>query len=272
MKNFLIVCICMVVIFSCSKQKEQINTEEKQTVIATVNNQVLSLEQLKSYYTKTQWDTLSIRSKREFVRNWVDLASLAIECDSLSLNNTLSVKTKIKHAALKIKSNAYLNERLNNINITEDELFDWWNANKDLFKKDALEYKIQLIKVNTNDDMQKVNNALAGGMSFSDAAKTFSVHYTGSNGGYFGFKGLNDLLPELSKKIIELDKYQRGLVSTDKAVYLIRYYDTRSIKTNQTFNEAKAKVYANVIKEKQKEEYQNIIKSVKNNKDIEIKL
>jgi hypothetical protein len=134
MKKYIIIFVASILLFSCAKK------EEKGIALAQVDKEVLYLEDFKSTFSLEDWDNLSPEQRKKYIEDWVNLTLLSQYADSKGLDKDKAVKQKISYATKKVKANALIAKRLSQIEVSEDQLFNYFRLHQGEFKKNAVEY------------------------------------------------------------------------------------------------------------------------------------
>ncbi|RLC52971.1 MAG: hypothetical protein DRZ79_00285 [Candidatus Cloacimonadota bacterium] len=264
MKQILIIIGSVLLLTSCAKKKDDI--------IAQVNNDTLTLSELKANFTDSEWNNLSSEKKKEFVQQWIKLSLLSQEADRLKITEKEAVKQKMESAIKKIKANALIASKFSEITVSENELFDYYKLHESSFRKKVKEYKIQRIFIKERAKVDSVLNELKHGLKFTEAAKKYSEEKIGKNGGYAGFFTLKQLGNKVGEKISNLKKWQYTTVKIDKGFFIIRYYDTRIKTLEKTFSEVKEEIRKIVLENKKEETYRQMIEELKNKAEISVSI
>jgi len=256
--------LCIVTLFAC------VQTEDED-IVAQVNEVKLTIDEFKANFSDEEWDTFSIDSKKEFIQDWVKLTLLAQEADELQISQSPKIKERIKNAENNIKSNALLAAKLADITISEDELFNYYKIHKSEYQTSHKEYKVQRIFTKDKTKIKEILDAVKTS-SFKDAAIQYSEEPAGKNGGYIGFLSQKSSHINIWNALKSLQKYHYKTVETNKGVYILRYYDTRTVDTEKTFLEVKDEIKKMVARKKNEDVYNGLIQELKNKSEITISI
>ncbi|MCD6176718.1 MAG: peptidylprolyl isomerase [Candidatus Cloacimonetes bacterium] len=262
--NKLLIFIFVLFLFSCVQTKEE-------DIVAQVNDIKLTMDEFKANFSDNEWEILTIEKKKGFIQDWIQLTLLAQEADVLEISQFPKIKERIKSAEINIKSNALIATKLANVTVSEDELFSYYKIHKSEYQINHEEYKVQRIFTKDKEKLKKILNAIKS-TSFKDAAMEYSEEPAGKNGGYIGFLSKKNAHENIWNALTSLQKYYYKSVETNKGIYVLRYYDTRTIYSNKTFLEVKDEIRKTVIKKKKEDLFNNLIKELKNKSDIMISI
>jgi len=263
MKNVIVILV-LLLLFAC------VQTEEEK-IVAQVNDAKLTEEEFKANFTDKEWNDLTVENKKALIQDWIQLTLLAQEAEVLKISESLRIKEKIKSAKLNILANALIAQKLANISVTEDELFNYYKVHKNEYRTSHKEYKVQRIFTKQQDKLNIILDEIKNS-SFKEAAKKYSEEPAGNNGGYIGFLSKNNTHINIWNTLKSLNKYYYKTVQTERGYYIVRYYDTRTVYDETPFLEVKEDIKKAVIKNKKEEMYDSLIKDLKDRSEIIISI
>ena len=262
-KIFLIICL-LITSFACKKYVKN----DESTIVASVNNEVLTLEILQGSYGDDEWNSFSKDEQRNIINNWIDLTLLdnyAKQNDDI--NNDISLVFQSKNAEKKIYANALISNAINNIEISNDELFNYYRLRISEFVEQIREFRVQRIFLRTEADMLRVKRMLDNrDVNFLNAAMQFSEEGIGRNGGYMGTlvtkTGPDSLLWH------ELDKMERFfevLMPYRNGFLIARWYEFRTATSNISFYDVRDEIDRILREEKRSIIYEQLLKEARMN-------
>ncbi len=257
--------LLLMLLFACEQ------TDNDGYLAAQVNEEKLYMEDLKVNFTEQQWNELSLQQKEEIVQDWIRLTLLAQEAQRTGISDTPAIQNKIEIARKNILGNAVIAQRLSQIKISEEDLFNYYRMHKNQYQKSHNEYALQRIFIQDETLLDSVRTAISES-SFKAAAIIYSQEEAGKNGGFIGFVSQTDIPAKLWNVLKNLKKYHYQSVQMDSGIYIIRYYDERTVKTEKTFIEVKDEIRTRLIEEKKQEAYENLIEELKIKSEITISL
>lgn len=257
--------LLIILLFSCQK------TDDENYVVAQVNNETLLIEDLKANFSQQQWDNMTKPQKEEIVQDWIRLTMLAQEAENSGIAGQQAIKNKIQTAEKNILANAVIAQKMAEVTVNDEELFNYYRMHKSNYQKTHKEYRVQRIFVQTEALLDSVRVAISE-TSFKEAAIKYSQESAGSNGGYLGFVSQRDIPANQWNVLTNLKKYHYQSVKSDEGFYIIRYYDERDVKTEKTFVEVEDEIRAILIEMKKQEAFDNLIEDLKIKSEITISL
>ncbi len=257
--------LLLIMLFSCQK------TDNENYAVAQVNDETLLIEDLKANFTEQQWNNITKAQKEDIVQDWIRLTMLAQEAENIGITEQQAIKNKIETAEKNILANAVIAQKLAEVTVTDEDMFNYYRMHKSNYQKTHKEYKLQRIFIQTEALLDSVRAAISE-TSFKEAAIKYSQESAGSNGGYLGFVSQRDIPANQWNVLSRLKKYHYQSVKSDEGYYVIRYYDERDVKTEKTFVEVKDEVRLTLIEMKKQEAFDNLIEDLKIKSEITISL
>ncbi|MDZ4182359.1 MAG: peptidyl-prolyl cis-trans isomerase, partial [Candidatus Cloacimonadaceae bacterium] len=223
MKRLLLIPLIIVMLLALSCKKDQV----KGTPLAQVNDDILSLEGFSSTFGEEEWNSLSPEQKKKYVEDWVNITLLAREADAIGLGKEPATLQRIDYATKKIKANALIGQKLSQIQVTEDQLFNYYRIHQADFTKNMMEYNVQRIYVKDKIAAEALYDKLSSGTGFDEAVFSYSQEPLRENLGNMGFvnaKSADSLFWQAARKL--KDK-EIGLMPHADGWYIVRHTATR---------------------------------------------
>lgn len=243
------------------------------TIIAQVNDEILTLEDFQKSMPQIEYDNLSKDKKRELINKWVELTLLAQKADSDELIKNNSIVTfKINNAVKKVKANSYINKHLQSIIVSDEELFNYYRLHRSDYKKKSISYRAQRIFFTDQNTMMSVKQKLDNKeILYTPAAMRYSEEGIGRNGGYMSETISEDgNFQEFYEVLNKLNKYEYTTMPYKNGYLIIRYYDTVEVVKDTSFEDAKNEIEQTIRNEKRNQIYKTMIKNIKSESKITI--
>lgn len=261
MKYLYSILLIMLIMLPACKGKEQ-----RGVALAQVNDEVLYLEDFKATFGIGEWDELSAEQRKKYIEDWVNLTLMAQYADREKLSGQRAVKQRISYAAKKVKANAVIGNRLAQVQVSDDQLFNYFRLHQAEFQKNTMEYSLQRIAVNDKLAAENVLSQLNMGMSFGEAVNRYSVEDLKYQGGMMGYvSASSDSSFWLAAR--NLQENETGIVNKEQLWYVFRIADTRETAKEANFEDYRAEIKRKIILEKQDQMYQDILKEIKSAKN-----
>lgn len=168
-----------------------------------------------------------------------------------------------------IKKNKEIEELLRpSIKITEKEMKEYFNENKDSFAQ-AAQVKASHILVDDEKTAKEIKEKLDKGEDFTTLAKKYSTDTaTSESGGELGYFEEGTMTDEFDKKAFSMKKGEiSDPVKTDYGYHIIKVEDVKEAK-QASYKDSKAQVKEAIFNEKLQTEYSTWLEKKKKEYDI----
>jgi len=258
MRKLIFLALVLLLSLACSPKKD-----DKGIALAQVNGETLYLESFKATFGVEEWDKLSPELRKKYIEDWVNLSVLAQYADKQGLNKKAEVKQRISYAAKKVKANALIAERLAQIQVSEDQLFNYFRLHQAEFQKNAVEYSVQRIALKDKLLAENVMNQLLAGMNFNEAVQRYSQEELKLRNGMLGFVNAAGADSSFWLAARNLKENELGLVNKDQLWFVFRITEQRSTTQEANFEDYRAEIKRKGLLEKQDQIYQDLIREIK---------
>jgi len=258
MKIPAILALSALMLFSCGK-KEVAEVAK----VASVGDDILSEAGFRATFSEEQWNALTPSQKKKYAEDWVNLTLLALEADETGLGKDPGVAQKVDYATKKVKANALIAQRLASIQISEDELFNYYRVHQAEFQSKLMEYNVQRILVKSKATADELLAQLKDGMAFDVAVLSYSEEDVKDNFGSMGFitaAGPDSLFWRSAR---DLQEGQPGVMSTPKGWYVLRYTEAREGTQDAGFEEYRDAIRERILSERRQQVYESLLREIK---------
>jgi parvulin-like peptidyl-prolyl isomerase len=164
--------------------------------------------------------------------------------------------------------NYVLGEAKNKINITDEELLEYFNKNKDSFFEPEKIHALHIL-VETEEEANNILNKLKEGIiDFAELAKQKSIDASAQNGGDLGFFTRGQMVKEFEDAAFSLKPGEiSNVVKTEFGYHIIKLVEKKEA-YNPTFEEAKENINNILKNQKEIEATQNLISNLTANANI----
>lgn len=268
-KNFIVIIgLIIFTICACTKKFEG-------EILAQVDKEILTVEDMHNTFTEDVWNKMSFEEKNEIINQWVNLTLLSnLAKHNNYIESNPFLKFNIDNSKKKILSNAFIANEISKIDISEEELYNYYKINQSEFVRPVKEYRIQRIFFHQKSDMDVVKNIIDNQeMSYTAAAQKYSAEAIGRNGGYvsnFITKTGQDSL--LWNELNKINKFDVITLAYDNGFMIVRYYDYRESLASMNFYELKDEIRDILQKSKMNEVYNQLIDESKRLNNVIINL
>jgi peptidyl-prolyl cis-trans isomerase C len=162
-----------------------------------------------------------------------------------------------------------LSKLLNNVTVSDDEIAEYYEKNKNLFKTGEM-VKASHILVETEEKANEILEDLTDGLSFEEAAEKYSSCPSKTSGGDLGQFGKGQMVKEFEDAAFSMKKGEISEpVKTQFGYHIIKLTDHISAKDAE-LGEVKEDIRKNCIIAKQDKVYINKKEELKNKYKIEV--
>jgi peptidyl-prolyl cis-trans isomerase C len=242
----------------------------KSEIVAQVNNETLSMNDLQSMFTQSEWEGMNIEQKRDYIKQWIDLTLLAQTAKEMKLEKNKQVQEKMKLAEKKVLTNALVAEKLKAVQVSEEELFNYYRVHMGEFNQVGKILKVQRIFLTDRVKVDEVMQELRKGMNFADAAKAYSREPLGLNGGYSGVTSVSDSVKTFWDALQSLKVLEIAIIPANGGYYIARSYEEQLGSGTPTFDSLREEIKQRVLKEKRQQIYDDLLRDLKSQADITI--
>jgi peptidyl-prolyl cis-trans isomerase C len=174
------------------------------SVLATVNDQPITkqaVDTVKSEFAKRSRQPLNIPDER-WVEELVNRELLYQQAKKQKLYDDSEVRTKLALSARSIMSDAYVQDYVKTIQVTDADIQTEYDAYAEKIK--SPEYKARHILVKEEQIAKDIIAELGKGADFSELAKKKSTGPSGPKGGELGWFVPKQMVPEFSDAVAKL--------------------------------------------------------------------
>lgn len=254
---------CLLVFAACATK------EERGAKVAQVGSEILYEKDFAAGFSTLEYKHLSPENRKKYIEQWVSITLLAQEADREGLDKENFVIQRTRNAAKKIKGNALIASRIQELKISEDDLFNYYRIHIAEFQKPIMEYKVQRIFVSDYDRALRIKNEINAGLDFGSAVNIFSQENLRNSGGFMGFvsnTGADSVFWEVAK---ELQRGQAGIVQAQAGWFVIRHYEQRNASDEAGFDLYKDEIRTRILQERRQQIYDDLLLELKQkNKEI----
>jgi len=143
-----------------------------------VGNEKLYEHQLRSQFTPREWQDLTSEQKKKAINDWAEITVLAQEAKKQDIHKKKSVQFEIKYSTKTILANKLLASMLADIKISEDEVFEFYNLNRENYKQIQKRFKVQQFTTSTWAKADSAINEYKDGEAFYTIAKNYGRDYS----------------------------------------------------------------------------------------------
>jgi len=176
----------------------------------------------------------------------------------------------LEYAKRDILTQTAISKVMNQVNVTDKEVQDYYEANKDMYKQPE-KVNAKHILVDSEEKAKEISKEISEGMSFEKAAQKYSTCPSKHEGGNLGEFARGQMVPEFEKAAFSLDI---GVVSepvkTEFGYHLIKV-EEKIEPFIASYDEVKDSIKGGLLQERQKYEYSKFDKELRSKYKVEMK-
>jgi len=240
-------------------------TEESGKVVATVNDESITEDELKAY-GEARPAQAGRASEKALLDELVSREVVYQDALRKKLDEDPEIQRKIEQSRTRVLVSAAVRKAMEESPITDEVLQGEYDKLKD--RMVSSEYKARHILVDEEDLAKELIAKLDGGADFAELAKEHSTGPSGKKGGDLGWFNPKQMVPAFSKAAGELEKgtYTKAPVKTRFGYHVIKLEDKRQSEA-PPFEKVKPRL-TQMVKQRKAQEY---IQGLKEDAKIEIK-
>lgn len=243
-------------------------------VLATVNGRDITQRELDEIIRRLPAERQSYMSSNEAKKQLLDqVISFEVMYNygkETGIENSPEYIHQVEQLQKEILTQITINKVLSEVTVTDEEVDKYYEANKDQFRTDET-VAAKHILVDSIETAEEVKEKITSGMSFEEAAETYSSCPSKAKGGDLGTFSRGQMVPEFEKAAFELEVGKVSeAVETQFGYHLIKVEKKNGAQI-RPFSEVKNVIKDNLIQERQKFKYMQMTEELKGKYDVQIK-
>jgi len=260
-----LVMVCVLMAFGCAKKV-------KEDVVATVNGKPITVTMLNEKIEKLPeyYQTFAAQHKKEIVDEMIVEELLYDEAKRRKLHNDPDMKELISDANRKILiSRVIEDETKKSAPVSDDDVKDYYEQNKEKYMIPEM-VRASHILTSTEEEAVKAKGELDRGADFVAVANEYSKDLTKDRGGDLGYFKKGQMIPEFENAAFNLNIGETSdVIKTRFGYHVIRLTD-RKPATYRNFEEVKDTVRTSIMRDKQRQSFDEFTKTLKDKAKISI--
>ncbi|MBU5635388.1 peptidylprolyl isomerase [Geomonas sp. Red69] len=279
-KTTAVLLIALSVAFAgCKKQQEATGAKQegpgKGIVLAEVNGANITdkdfYKEQAALPPQLKPMTETPEGKKEMVDTMVVRELILQQAAKDGIDKSPEVAAKLEDLKRRVIVEAFLKKKIEeSAKVSDAEMQDYYNKNKDKFKSDA-QIRASHILVKSEALAKEIEKQLKGGASFEELAKKNSIDGAAPKGGDLGWFSKGSMIPDFEKVAFGLkDGETSGIVKTQFGYHIIKKTGSRPAGV-RTLDEAKDEIKAALAPAKQQETFKKLKDDLKKQAKISFK-
>ncbi|QWV93522.1 peptidylprolyl isomerase [Geomonas oryzisoli] len=187
------------------------------------------------------------------------------------IDKSPEVAAKLEDLKKRVIVEAFLKKKIEETaKVSDAEMQDYYNKNKDKFKSDA-QVRASHILVKSEAQAKEIEKQLKAGASFEELAKKNSIDGAAPKGGDLGWFSKGSMIPDFEKVVFGLkDGETSGIVKTQFGYHIIKKTGSRPAGV-RTLDEVKDEIKAALAPAKQQEVFKTLKEDLKKQAKVSVK-
>ncbi|HPP06050.1 MAG TPA: peptidylprolyl isomerase [Syntrophorhabdaceae bacterium] len=269
MKNIVVFVLISFVLFGCGKT-------DNSKVLATIDGEKITINEFNKELDKIPINMKMMvatqSGKKNYLEKIIMKKLLLREAKKEDIEKNPEFQERLKDIKEQLVIEFLLKKKINvDAQITEDDLKQYYEKNKEAFKRDR-EINTRHILVNTEDEARQIKEKISKGEDFAELAKKYSIDPSAkANGGEIGFHPKGTLLPEYEAAAFKLNKVGQisDIVKTKFGYHIIKLEGIRP-PSYMPYEEVKDYIKQKIAQEKQTQALEKYITNLKSTAKITI--
>ncbi len=242
-------------------------------VLAMIGTDTITTEEYKEEIALLPpvYRAMAASNKQQFMDSLINKHLLLEEAKKRHLENSANVRKLLEKAKDEIIMQELIGIEISDkIKVTNDDIEKYYQSNKEKYM-DPAKIRVSHILVDSEVVAEKVRADLKQGADFAAEAKEYSLDLpTKDKGGDTGYFAKGTLLPEFEEACDRLAVGETsGVVKTGLGYHIIKVIDKKPTEP-RPMEEVKSEIENELFVEKQVNLYDDLIKKLKEGKDIKV--
>ncbi|MFN4197080.1 MAG: peptidylprolyl isomerase [Caldimicrobium sp.] len=218
---------------------------------------------------------LKSQIQKALMERWINISLLSLAAKEEKLDTNPSIKKKILENEKMILAEEFLQRKLSNLTVTEEEMRKYYENNKSNYREpEGVQLKHILIFVDSKEGKEaeeralnkakQIRDQLLKGAKFEELAKLHSDDLASRNkGGDLGILRKGDTIPEFEEKIFSLKVGEISEPIRSPYGYHIVKVVKKVPASQLSFETVKDRIKEDLLKEKEKEQLEKELENLK---------
>jgi len=265
MRKKIVNLLIILLIICCSSSEKK----EKGTVVVSVGEGILTLEQLNRAIPSSINSTISQEQINNYIQQWIEIELIYQEALRRGMEEDEELKIELENAKRELLVRKFLDNYLSNNDVLEKEARDYYEENKDNYLLVEDEIRAVHILVSTYNEANQAYRRIRNGEDFETVAQEVSIDYSENNRIDLGYFKRNDIVPEISNTLFS---YRVGSTTrplkSEFGYHLFKILDRRGKESYREFEEIKDQIIARLKSMKRNDKYRELIITLRNKINI----
>ena len=257
-----ILILVLLLSFGCNKNKP-----DDSPILASVNREELTEAAFKSLFGVDEYNQLDAATRKRYIEDWVNLTLLAQAADKEKVSDSTALKARMEFAIKKVKANALISRKLENIKVSEDELFNYFRIHRADFDSVLVDYSVQRILQLDENSSKKLVASIEAGLNFDEAVQNYSLEKLKDNNGMMGFVSKVGADSTWWNTCKGMKLKQVSILNQGANWYVFRIIQERAGSAEANFEDYRDLIRRKIIAERESEVYRELLRDLKTKND-----
>jgi peptidyl-prolyl cis-trans isomerase C len=242
-------------------------------ILARVSNKFITMKEFKARIAKMPpyYRNIVEKNEKRYLDDMIVEMLFYEEAVRSGLTKDKEVQDVINEARKKILIAKFIKTEVEDkIKVTDEEMRQFYEANKDKFKSPPL-WRASHILVGTEQQARDILAELSKGANFEDLARAHSMDATATRGGDVGYFRLGQVVPDFEKACLKLNVGELSdVVHTQFGYHVIKLTDKKEPMI-ESYDRVKAAIESELKKGKRSELFDKLVLKLRGKYGVEIK-
>ncbi|MCY6960727.1 peptidylprolyl isomerase [Clostridium brassicae] len=243
-------------------------------VLAIVNGKEITEKDLQTAMLRFPQDRrgflASEQGKKQLIEQLVAFELFYNYGKDNGIEETETYKEALEATKRELITQLSIENTLKNVELTDKEVEDYYNANKEGFKTPEM-VSAKHILVDTEELANEIAGKIKEGLSFEEAAQEYSTCPSKAQGGSLGQFGRGQMVPEFEEAAFTLEIGTLSQpVKTQFGYHLIKV-ENKVEAAQKSFDEVKDMIKGQLMQQRQNHKYMTMVEELKGKYSTEIK-
>ncbi len=258
--------VVVALFIGCLKTKEK----DDSPIVAKVNDESLTLNQLKKQIPAEYLNTLGSTEKQAYVEQWIRQQLLYQMALDEKLDDDAGINARLRQFEQQLLADEILQRKLESgTKVSDEEAKQHYDKHSDEFMREEVEIRISHIVVSDANLSRELRQRLQAGEDFGKLAKEFSEDQTRQSGGDLGYFSESESTDELTQVAFKLKLNDISQpIKTAFGYHLVKVTDRQDVGSIRIFEDVKRDIINNLSLEKQKDMTTELLTDLEKNATI----
>jgi peptidyl-prolyl cis-trans isomerase C len=255
------ICIFLLILVVCRP-----SVPEEQ-VVARVGNEVLSRDIMDRWM---QWRGMGPEDRNGFVQDWVNRELLYQEAIRMDLDKSEELEfekelLEKEYVIQKLLERTFIEK----VQVTDQEIQNYYEQNQDLFKADADEVRIFHILTDTREQANLARREIQTGKPFEEVVSLYSTGTFKNNSGDMGYIKKEDVIPEISRVAFHLPENSISqVIESSYGFHIIKVIRKRQKDSIKDLNDVHGEILQHLRVKKERAVYYDLLSRLQNTSKV----